>query len=436
MSQQPMSLRRAMRALRRHKVTVGVAVGIGLLVGAGYGSINPPARSATSLVVMPAVQNLDISTDMVVAASDPVLAGAQPNITPAISLAKLRDQVTAANPSGNVISITATASTGAGAIAIANAVANSYVGYLASSQSPVGRVNAHLLESATTAAGPDPLAHRLVYGGVGALIGLVIGAIAALVIGRGDRKLRARDEIANAIGVPVLASLPVNRPGSAPDWAKLLDSYQPGVVHAWRMRKALQQLSLSGVNVLNGSRDKGPSSLGVLSLASDPGALALGPQLAVYAASLGIPTTLVIGPAASDGNAALTLRTACSQWAQGPSGRQGNLRVTVAREDGTADVPRGTMLAVVVAIVDGERPLLDTMMPTSATVLGVSAGVATAEQLARTAISAAADDREVAGLLVANPEPGDHTTGRIPQLTRPASRMPTRFTGATMEARR
>ncbi len=435
MSQQPMNLRRAFRTIRRHKVTVGVAVAVGLLVGAGYGSVNPPARTATALVVIPAVQNLDISTEVVVAASDPVLAGAQPNIIPAISLAKLRGQVTATNPSGNVISIVAKAATGAGAVAIANAVANSYVGYLASSQSPVGKVNAHLLEPAVGAVGPDPLAHRLSYGGVGALIGLVVGALAALILGRGDRRLRARDEIANAIGVPVLASLPVSRPGSAPEWAKLLDSYQPGVVHAWRMRKALQQLSLSGVNVLPGSRDKGPSSLGILTLASDPTALALGPQFAVYAASLGIPTTLVIGPA-PDANVAATLRTACSEWAQGPSGRQGNLRVAVAREDGTADVPRGTVLAVVVAVVDGQRPRTDAMMPTTATVLGVTAGAATAEQLARTAVSAAADDREVVGLLIANPEPGDHTTGRIPQLTRPVSRMPTRLTGATMEARR
>jgi capsular polysaccharide biosynthesis protein len=435
MSQQPMNLRRAMRVIRRHKVTVGVAVGIGLLVGAAYGSINPPARSATALVVMPSLATLNIDTEVVVAASDPVLAGAQPNITPAVSLAKLRDQVSAANPSGNIISIRAKASTGAGAVAIANAVANSYVGYLASSQSPLGRVNAHLLEPAASAVGPDPLAHRLIYGGVGALVGLLVGAIAGLILGRGDRRLRARDEIANAIGVPVLASLPVSRPGNAIDWAKLLNSYQPGVVHAWRMRKALQQLSLSGVNVLNGSRDKGPAALGVVSLAADPGALALGPQFAVYAASLGIPTTLVIGPT-SDGNAAVTLRTACSEWAQGPSGRQGNLRVTVAREDGTADVPRGTMLAVVVAVVDGERPRMDDMMHTTATVLGVSAGVATAEQLARTAISAAADERDVVGLLIANPEPGDHTTGRIPQLTRPVARMPSRITGPTMEARR
>ena len=37
-------------------------------------------------------------------------------------------------------------------------------------------------------------------------------------------------------------------------------------------------------------------SLAVLSLSSDPDALALGPQLAVFAAAQGIPTSLVIGP--------------------------------------------------------------------------------------------------------------------------------------------
>ena len=69
-------------------------------------------------------------------------------------------------------------------------------------------------------------------------------------------------------------------------------------------------------------------------------------------------------------------------------------------------------------------------MRTTATVLGVSAGAATAEQLARVAASAAADGREIAGILVADPDPADHTTGRLPQLARPAQRrMPTRVTG-------
>ena len=58
-------------------------------------------------------------------------------------------------------------------------------------------------------------------------------------------------------------------------------------------------------------------------------------------------------------------------------------------------------------------------MRATATVLGVSAGAATAEQLARVAASAAADGRDIAGILVADPDPADHTTGRLPQLARP-----------------
>jgi capsular polysaccharide biosynthesis protein/O-antigen/teichoic acid export membrane protein len=44
--------------------------------------------------------------------------------------------------------------------------------------------------------------------------------------------------------------------------------------------------------------------------------------------------------------------------------------------------------------------------------------------------SAAADGRQIEGILVADPEPADRTTGRVPQLTRPTHRSgPTRLTG-------
>ena len=58
-------------------------------------------------------------------------------------------------------------------------------------------------------------------------------------------------------------------------------------------------------------------------------------------------------------------------------------------------------------------------MRASTTVLGVSAGAATAAQLVGVAVSAAADGRQIDGILVADPDPADHTTGRVPQLTRP-----------------
>jgi hypothetical protein len=69
-------------------------------------------------------------------------------------------------------------------------------------------------------------------------------------------------------------------------------------------------------------------------------------------------------------------------------------------------------------------------------VLGVSAGAATAAQLIGVAVSATADGRQIDGILLADPDPTDHTTGRIPQLARPARRrMPTRLTSTPTQTR-
>jgi hypothetical protein len=196
------------------------------------------------------------------------------------------------------------------------------------------------------------------------------------------------------------------------------------VVHAWRLRKALQLMDLAGAGRNGAATGR---SVTVLTLAGDPGALALGPQLAVYAASLGIPTALIIGPQKDEYGTA-TLRTACSAPAPSPR-RSRHLRVLVADGD-EAPGRTGAALTVVVTVVDGSAPDMTAAMRTTLTTLGVSAGAATAEQLARAAISAAVTDHEITGILVADPEPTDQTTGRIPQLTRPAGRRgPARLTG-------
>jgi capsular polysaccharide biosynthesis protein len=430
MSQQPMSLRRAFELIRRNKAVVGGAIGLGLVIGAAFGSVNPPQLTASALVVLPNTK-VPSNTMTVLATSDPVLSTARPNISPAPSgILTLRQEVTAVSTSANIISVNAQAKNTAAAESAANAVANSFVGYLASSQSPIGQVNAHILQPASTASGPNPLVHRLVYALLGAIAGLILGLIAAIARGRGDRRLRSRDDIANAIGVPVLASLPVSHPGNAQDWAKLLDSYQPGAVHAWRLRKTLQHLNVSGVNV-TGDREGPAPVVAVVTLTGDPRALALGPQLAAFSASLGIPTALAIGPS-GDPNLTVALRTACAGW----KGSRTSLQTTVLDPDSPA-LPHDVALTVLVIAVDPASPrsLLGDL-PVTGTVIGVSAGGATAEQLAAAAIKAASGGREVAGLLVADPDQADRTTGRIPQLPRPAPRMPTRLTGIRTEVTR
>ena len=422
MSQEALDLRRYLQTVRRYRAIVGFTAALGLVAGAAFAVLSPPMLTSKALVLTTGGAS-DIQTEAIIAGSDPVLAKAMRRVDPAVPLGALRGRVQVKNLTPNILAIGAQGTTAAQAKDIANAVADSYISYV-----DAGRV----LEPATTATG-TPLSRRLLVNGVlGALLGALAGAIVALAIGRKDRRLRGRDEIADAIGVPVLASIPVVHPSDAAGWTKLLGGYEPGVVHAWSLRKALHDLGLTDVR--GGSvRGGSGASVAVFSLSSDPAALALGPQLAVFAASLGIPTELVIGPRQ---DATATLRAACAVRPAMPSGRSSHLRVSVGeRED--ADGQPGAALAVAVAVVDGRAPRVADTMRTTATVLGVSAGAATAEQLARVAVRAADDGRDIAGVVVADPDPADHTTGRLQLPARLAQRrLPTRLTGAVTEAKR
>jgi hypothetical protein len=382
-----------------------------------------------------------------------VLVNALPDVRPAMSLTELRLRVKAASPAPDIVSIAAKGKTAADAEAAANAVAKSYVRLVNSPHSPVGSIRAHLLESAGSATGPTPIEWTVIWTLVGGLAGALIGVIVALAIGRNDRRLRERDEIANSIGIPVLASVPVAHPSAAAGWTNLLEDYKPASVHAWQLRAALQRLDMARPGfdrpAYNGNgsslyddglgsmydREGRSSSLLVLSLSSDPGALALGPQLAAFAASQNIHTALVVGPQ-QDAAATATLRTACATPSATASIRRGLLRVS-AYDEGGVDIQPDTTLVIVVAVVDSRAPKMPDTMRTNATVVGVSAGVATAEQLARAAVAVSADGREITGILVADPETTDQTTGRIPQLARPArSRLPNRLLGIVTEIKR
>jgi len=443
MSEQTLDLRRSAQILRRHKILVGIVVILGALAGGVYAAGNPPLLTSTALVILPqsaqaqqgAAVIIDGAADpytltqQVIMTSNIVLHGAVPHVRPAMSVDKLRRAISVGILTPYVISVSAKGKVASDAEAMANAVARSYMSYVGSARSPIGRVPAQLLEPATSATGA-PLGSLLVDVLAGAVSGMLIGVISALAIGRNDRRLRERDAIADSIGVPVLASICVAQPSDAAGWMKLLADYAPGAVDAWQLRKALHQLGLMGMN--SSDPRAGGFSLAVLSLSTDRKALALGPQLAALAAGVGIPTALVIGPA-QDANTAATLRAACAMAMS--SKRSAHLRVAVADDPHVGTLP-GAALTVVVGVVDGKAPRVADTMRTTATMLGVSASAVTAEQLARIAVSAAVDGREIAGILVADPDPADRTTGRVPQVARPGlRRMPTRMTGTTTEIR-
>lgn len=432
MSEQALDLKRSMHILRRHKIIIIVLAALGLVGGVAYTLAKPPPLSSTALVALPPTTK-DTQTQVLIASSTPVLTQAQQTAAPTMTIQTLRDRVQVKSLTANLLSISAQGKSADQAEDTANAVANSYVNYVRDANTAAGKVQAHLLQPATNAVGRS-LSLRLTFTAVlGVLLGGLLGAIIALGISRGDKRLRERDDIADAIGVPVLASIPVAHPADASRWSRLLDEYKPGIVHAWQLRNALRYLGQT--DFMSSETGNGDSfSLAVLSLSSDPGALALGPQLAVFATSLGIPTALVVGPG-QDLNTMAALHAACA--APPSPGRSHRLHAAVATRDDRSWRVAGARLTIVVAVVDGQAPHVADTTRTDATVIGVSAGATTAVQLAAVAVSAATDGRHIDGILVADPDSADHTTGRVPQLGRPSQRRtPTRVSGVTTETRR
>jgi capsular polysaccharide biosynthesis protein len=439
MSDQPLDLRKALQIIRRHKILVGVLTALGLLLGAGYAVALPPPYTSQALVVIPlstaaegqgptASSGLSsgTATQVIVAGSDRVLEAAAANISPSLSLTGLMNDVTVTGVTNTLIGFTGKATTPGQAKSIANAVANSYVEYVGSSASEVGPVQAQVFQPASNTSGGQVALPATIDGLGGLFAGALIGFIIALLRSRSDRRLRQRDEIANSIGVPVIADIPVAHPTDAPGWTRLLDEYEPGPVQAWRLRAMIEQL---GISDMAGNGSHGPTSLTVLTLSTDAKAVALGPQVATFAASLGIPTTLVIGPQQDKATSA-TLRTACA--ADAGIRRSKPLRVVVC-DDGRFTDPRAA-LVVVVVVVDGRSPTMPDTMATTVTVLGVSSGGATAVQLASAATTAVADGHDIAGILVADPDPEDKTAGRIPRLGRSGRHaQPNRLNGIPTE---
>lgn len=419
MSDQTLDLRRSMQLVWRHKVIFLLFVALGVLAGAGYTVRYPPMLSAEATVLLSPTLKA-ASSQVFIASSDRVLQGAMASVKPKMSLTALRNRIHVQNTSRNVIAITAEGRTPIQAEDTANAVAESYVDLLTSGKLPGQVVQAQVLNPAnqTTALTSVPI-RMTEMALLGASVGALLGAMTALGVSRTDRKLRERDEIAESIGIPVLASISAARPTDSAGWKKLLEEYAPGPVDAWRLRKALQHLGVDSA-IADGVGAGAVYSLAVLSLSHDRKALALGPQLAVFAASIGVPTDLIIGPQ-QETNATAILRAACAVPPV-PSRRQRNLRVAVSDDPGI-QMPLDAALTIIVGAVDGKAPQFTGMMRTTATALGVTAGVATAEQLARVAASAAADSRKLVGILVADPDPADHTTGRLAQRAEPTRRI-------------
>jgi capsular polysaccharide biosynthesis protein len=175
---------------RRHTILLGVFVLLGLLAGAGYAALKPPMLTSTALVALPP-STRDMATQAVIVGSNPVLAQALESIHPAVPLPALRGRIQAKSVTSSILSVTARGTTAAEAEGAANAVATSYVAYVGNSRRAAGTVQAHVLERATGTTGPSLTGNLLLMGAIGAVVGLLIGAIVALTVGRGAQTTRA-----------------------------------------------------------------------------------------------------------------------------------------------------------------------------------------------------------------------------------------------------
>ena len=254
-----------------------------------------------------------------------------------------------------------------------------------------------------------------------ALVAGGLAAIAVVALARRDRRLRTRDDMADALGSPVIGSVKSYRVRNTAGWSLLLESYRPTATDAWSLRQTLDDVGAAPLLAAAGGRRAGakPKQLTVVIVvpADDPSALAVAGQLASHTASLGVKTQLT----ARQRHAAADALWATS--ARGEEMRTG-LRVDPRRRRSSSD------LVLELAVVDRQQPVLPDLRRADAIVLIVSSGTATEEDLARVAVAAYESGGRFRGLVVADPDSLDHTTGRLLQAQRVVEPpMPMKLTG-------
>jgi capsular polysaccharide biosynthesis protein len=278
-----------------------------------------------------------------------------------------------------------------------------------------------VIQPATEAVGLSLVLRMLIWAPIGAVACTVLAALIVLATSRRDTRLRLRDDIADAVGSPVLATVRSKPQRSVAGWATLLETYRATPVESWALRQVLR--SLAGTDRKGPSRVVGrldhPKSLTVISLSGDGRGLAIGPQLAAFASSLGMVTRLV--PLVGHVRAP-HLWAACGTERKAPA-RPNLLTGTLADRD-DAD------LTIFLVVMERTHPYLGDTPATAATILSVASASASEQDLARVAVAVDDAGRRIDGIVVADPDFTDHTSGRHTMDERSRRLpLPTRITG-------
>jgi hypothetical protein len=341
--------------------------------------------------------------------------------------------------------------------------------YTSEAQGSASQAATTIIQSASPATGPGQLRRLTLCGGNGSLMAVLVAMVVFLIQHRRDPRLRARDDLADAVGSVVVGEVSSRPQQTVAGWSTLLETHETGPVEEWAFRQALRALTGSQPSVplegRQGSRLEHPRSLTVICLAGDERGLSIGPQLAVLTASSGIPTRLVAsgggewaaslwaacaGTRSADARPRLELvagtepvavpepepepgRESAESPGEGEDAAEGDDRVERA---GPVEVPEAGM-TIVLTVVDPGGPDLGAVPWTASTVLAVAAGTATKVELARLAVAVDSSGRQVDGVIVADPDPADRTTGRrtLDRRVRQTP-LPLRVTGASSAVHR
>lgn len=292
-----------------------------------------------------------------------------------------------------------------------------------------------LVGPASPAQTQSALVRWALFVGLGAAGASLLGAAIAIVRGRREKVLRSRDQIADSIGIPVLASVQSRPPRSVAGWVNLLRDYAPGSADAWALHQLLQRFTFesgAGSQAGTGRRGHGAQQEGqhrsarllVLTLAGDQATLAVGPQLASFAAGSGRQTRLVTSSYRHESTD--SLRAACSRIGSDEQPRPGLL------VDSLSDALGHGELVVHSVTVSRQHPETDIpRLNDAVSLLAVSSGGASADDLARAALAADEAGVPLDGIIVANPDPLDRTTGRLLPADRAVlAPLPSLMTGA------
>ncbi len=238
---------------------------------------------------------------------------------------------------------------------------------------------------------------------VGGTIGLAAAFALALLLHARDRRLHYRDDIAKAVGAPVVASLAVPRARRRRASLRIRRRWRPSVAESAALSRAVTDLGLV--------EGEPPVNLVLLTFAGDRAAAWVGLLLAVFVSSGGASVAYV---AASHDRRLRRLSEACSVD-DDPSP---TMRLSSHHHTGGegAEPPHPDAEVAVTALVVNEIQQLGVLTWDRRTIvaLAVSAGFATDDQLASATLAAQRAGYRVRGVFVANPVAYDRTTGRLP----------------------